>query len=621
MSPRRFSRLAVQSLERRDTPATFGETWLDHRHVTLSFAPDGADILGSPSSLGSVLGPLNATNAKHHILKAFQTWASKTNLNVGVVNDDGTAFDRAGAQQRDPRFGDIRIGARPLAGDVVAIASPSGWWTSYAGDILLNSTKTFSLNGAGINTYDLFTVVLQEAGHAFGLSNSPDTSSAMYTQYGRSIADVTAGDVANIRALYGARQNDGYEGTTGNDTLGTAAALTGGPIEADLSAASETDWYRFESPTGAATTVRLKAAGLSLLTPRVEVYDAAGTLLASAATVDPLSNDVVVTVPESLPGAVFYVKVSAARSDVFGVGAYRLAVDALGGFQDTDPYALVDTETGANDTAASAVTLTPVQTPVTRPTTSQTRSSLAAAGDVDYFRIQAPAAGAELANLAVTVTGVGVNGLAPTVEVFNAAGELVNAKVSSTSANHLVLTVRNADPGADYLIRVGSDTGAVANYDLSAAFRAAVPKHNGSYGLLGPAAASTAATFNVYQSQALYFALGTTGDASTAVRVSVYDSQNQLVFQMTAAGGQTEVGFVFLRRGAYRVEVAGVGLGLLGSIAYDFRMYGLTDSELASPTDPSGGSGSGDVLPDPPTTGETTTITRPVNLPPDIFWL
>src|SRR5215218_10265641 len=113
-SPRRPTQLRLQVLETRETPAAFGEAWLDGQHLTLSFAPEGTPILGAGSSLGSILNGLGAGNAKHDILRAFQTWASKTNLNVGLVADQGTPYDEAGALQGDPRYGDIRIAARPL---------------------------------------------------------------------------------------------------------------------------------------------------------------------------------------------------------------------------------------------------------------------------------------------------------------------------------------------------------------------------------------------------------------------------------------------------------------------------------------------------------------------------
>src|SRR5262245_66666302 len=106
--------LRLESLEDRAVPAVFGEPWLDGRHLTLSFAADGTSVSGVGSNLTSALSPLGWDAAKLELLRAFQTWASQSNLNVGLVPDTNWAFGTAGAIQRDSRFGDIRIGGRNL---------------------------------------------------------------------------------------------------------------------------------------------------------------------------------------------------------------------------------------------------------------------------------------------------------------------------------------------------------------------------------------------------------------------------------------------------------------------------------------------------------------------------
>ena len=59
--------MRLDVLEDRVTPAIFGEPWLDGRHLTLSFAPDGAAISGIGSSLSSVFtgfGSAERANSK-----------------------------------------------------------------------------------------------------------------------------------------------------------------------------------------------------------------------------------------------------------------------------------------------------------------------------------------------------------------------------------------------------------------------------------------------------------------------------------------------------------------------------------------------------------------------------
>ena len=104
----------------------------------------------------------------------------------------------------DPRFGDIRVSARPLSDNVLAITEPPGpLGDTRAGDIVINSNAPFSVGGGG-STYDLYSAMLQETGHAFGISNSTDPASPMYETYSGVRVGLSAGDVTNIQALYGA---------------------------------------------------------------------------------------------------------------------------------------------------------------------------------------------------------------------------------------------------------------------------------------------------------------------------------------------------------------------------------------------------------------------------------
>src|SRR4051812_29787369 len=107
-------RLLLQRLEDRTMPSIFGNPWPDGQHITLSFAPDGTGISGGASALTQTLSPMGTTAAKTEILRAIQTWAVNANVNVGLVADNGADFGVGGAFQGDPRFGDIRVGAKTL---------------------------------------------------------------------------------------------------------------------------------------------------------------------------------------------------------------------------------------------------------------------------------------------------------------------------------------------------------------------------------------------------------------------------------------------------------------------------------------------------------------------------
>src|SRR5262245_6490530 len=395
-------------LEDRCIPAVFGNPWLDGTHVTLSLAPDGTSVTGQDSTLSTYLSALGP-QAKLEVLRAFQTWVANANLNVGLVGDGGQDFTVGGALQGDPRFGDIRIGARSLADDVLAITTPFNLFSSYSGNIALNSAN--DVNVGGVNGgRDLFTVFLQESGHALGIGNSPDLASAMYEYYQGSRSGLSAADVASVQALYGARSADQYEGTLGNGTLGTATKLSD-VVEADLTTTGDVDVYKFSVPLlTLGTRVKLQASGLSLVTAKLEILNSAGQVVASKSTTDPLSNDLTIDVPGGLLGGTYYARVSSARSDVFGVGSYRLAVgtttvvDLL-----LSPVRLLSAELGLNDTLASATGL--IQTTATSgPRVDYlSRASLSTPNDVDYYRVQAPASDNGSATVQPVAAGVGLN--------------------------------------------------------------------------------------------------------------------------------------------------------------------------------------------------------------------
>jgi hypothetical protein len=60
---------------------------------------------------------------QHEVLRAFQTWSTYANFNVGLVPDRGDAFGTIGLPSDDPRFGEFRIGAFSQT-NVLANATP-----------------------------------------------------------------------------------------------------------------------------------------------------------------------------------------------------------------------------------------------------------------------------------------------------------------------------------------------------------------------------------------------------------------------------------------------------------------------------------------------------------------
>src|SRR5262249_18590084 len=138
--------LLVEPLEDRTVLTTFGVPWPDATSLRLSFVPDGTPIDGYGSSLFQTLNALAPPSVwQTEILRAFQTWAVNAGINIGVVADGGQAGGTPGALQGDSRFGEIRVAAHPLSGELAASSPFSVLGGTSSGDITLNSTALFGI--------------------------------------------------------------------------------------------------------------------------------------------------------------------------------------------------------------------------------------------------------------------------------------------------------------------------------------------------------------------------------------------------------------------------------------------------------------------------------------------
>ena len=126
------TRLSVTTLEDRSVPAILGVAWPDPQNLSVSFAPDGTDVGGTKSTLTATL---NAVAGRGRV-------AGRTPPRLPDVGGRhqhrracgcrlGGAFGGTGLLQANPTQGDIRVAARALSADTVAVASPpdlvSGW--------------------------------------------------------------------------------------------------------------------------------------------------------------------------------------------------------------------------------------------------------------------------------------------------------------------------------------------------------------------------------------------------------------------------------------------------------------------------------------------------------------
>src|SRR5437899_1221654 len=92
-------RLTLTTLEDRTVPssATLGDPWPDPGNLTVSFAPDATRVGDASSSLFKTLNKVARTSDwQLEVLRAFQSWAAVSNLNVGLAADGGQAFGTPG---------------------------------------------------------------------------------------------------------------------------------------------------------------------------------------------------------------------------------------------------------------------------------------------------------------------------------------------------------------------------------------------------------------------------------------------------------------------------------------------------------------------------------------------
>ncbi|MGL4553182.1 MAG: matrixin family metalloprotease [Gemmataceae bacterium] len=592
MRPRRTLRL--EGLEDRTVPALYGIPWQDPGRLTISLPPDGTAIAGHASGLEGSLDGQGLGDWRRTLLTAYQTWAAAANLNFGFRPDSGEAFGTAGLVQGDPRFGDIRIGGQAMSPEVLAVAvSPdptlSGTWS---GDVLFNTAHTF--DGA---PYSLLAVALHEAGHTLGLDNSADPNSVMFTTYNRTRVTLSAQDAARLRALYGVRAADGYEGRLGNNVFARSSAfrLPAGfkgetPLVAfgDITRVGDVDHFSFSFPDDGnddqnqgEVTVRLQTAGTSLMTPKLTVMDAAGRVLGASVSSELVGDTLEVRLTGLSTAGRYTVRVEGATRDVFGVGRYGLAVrfdktsgtpdeligrliagsyDTLGAdyidaFFRSGGDVLLNAEDGANERPETATRLTP--TPGYRARRYEALGSLAKQEDVDVYRLVAPARRPVLTASVWTADG---SGFEPGLRVVDAAGNPVAFRRLVGGNGTTTVQLDRAVAGRAYFLEVtlaGRATQDKGNYYVSASFGTrAAPLRTFAAGGLDEADRQDASRLYVAQAQ-LFHLLLTAGneDPGARVRMTLTDANGQTVRTLVAAAGESvSGGSVLLTPGEYTVR-------------------------------------------------------------------
>jgi hypothetical protein len=617
---KRSPQLRLEVLEDRTAPALYSVPWSDPRHLTLSFAPDGTAIAGHTSTLfGALNAEMPTATWEGEILQAVQSWVVNANLSVGVVPDGGQPFGTSGLTQGDPRFGDIRIAAQPMAPSVLSVSVPhdpylSGTWS---GDVLLNSNVDFTAPSS-----NLYNVMLHEFGHVLGLPDNDDPTSALYRNATSLPAALSPGDVAALQALYGPPL-DLNEVVTGNNTFQTATPIQypGNPQSTHsstplvafsaLTAAGDADLFSLAAPRAeGGITFLVQTAGISLLEPSLTVYDASGNILGQAQSTNVLGDTVTVTLPHIAAHSTYYVRVAGATQDVFSIGRFGVAVTF--GEQETSAAQIAAVLRGPYDTLSADQIAQLFHNPEGRlhtgyPVHNSISSALVLTttpgytadqhyevidhlneGGASYYQIQAPPSASGAADiLTAAVNALSSNGSTAQVQVLDSQGNLVAGDVLVNGNGTYTIQAANLLPGQTYYLELSKrgESEAEGNGNCSLVVDFAQPlalSRNFVAGTLTAAAPQQAYTLYVAQTQLFEFALSVDRPSArthASVELTITDQAGNVVFDLLAGAGQTASGVgVLLPPGAYTARFTATALhGPALPLAYNLEGSSLTD--------------------------------------------
>lgn len=608
-----------------------GQFLANDAYLALSFAADGVNIAGQTNSLAAKFNSLppqaGFANWQDAILKAFQTWASLTNADIGVVPDGGQPFGANGATRGDSRFGDIRIAAIAMDSAVGGEAIPvnqlvGGTWQA---DVLFNTNFDYQ------SLSDVFAIALHEAGHVFGLGHNSDPNSPMYGGTVLTATTPTAADIADIRKLYGTRMVDINEHESGgqinNDSFVNATTLPYSEVPGiprpsvpliaygDITSSTDIDFFKFEvfDQYNGPIDIEVRSTGISLLAPKLQVYDKQQQLLQEISSVGTTGDTLTFTIPNNIDDK-YYFAISSAATDIYSLGGYAVKVtfsatpqidsSILAQYGDHNLRKLsaskiqkllvrsggdfINEDNHTDDDALNAVNLTP-ESDFVDLSRFETIGSISDATDSDFYRVTSPEQLVAPTNvLTVAVRTLSDGKLVPTVRVYDRHNNLLPVTILANGGGELVLQVGGISSEDNYYIEVAANDSSgpfnLGNYELIASFRDEAANFTSfASGTVAANATQNVHSLYVAQPQLFHFLLqagSAAVNAPTAVIASIYNEANTLVYRLASPVGQTQSqNAVLLTSGTYTIKISTLSLQEPVTVPITYALSGMAISD------------------------------------------
>ena len=604
-------------------------------HFSLSFAPDGTEIAGQSSNLAATFDAIAPTaDWQEAILRAFQTWAVETNSDIGVVADRGDQFGAPGPNQKDDRFGDIRIGAIEMSPEVGAVSVPvdglvSGTWFA---DVVFNTAYPYQ------TIDDIFAVTLHEAGNVFGLEDNTDLNSPLFTGGTPTGLPPTATDLAALQQLHGVRMadlNETEDGQADNDSFTSATPLKIIEVEGfsegsaptivygDITENTDQDFFKLKLPEDYAgmITIQVRSSGISLLAPAVAIYDDAQQLLQQSVSTSK-SGDLV-TLQFLAPAQDPFVKIAGADPSLFGIGGYSLVAsfdainqidqatidsiaggnfrfleqEDLGKFFDNEDDDHFGDDAHSDDTPLEAGSL---QTAIgfVESTRYEVIGSIADAADVDFYQVKSPKPEVGPKEvMTILVRSLDPGGLVPKASVFDKNDLLLSSTILANGGGDYIIQVEGVTADDNYQVKIeaaeASGPFKTGNYNLTIVYGSQATQLSPmSSGTVGNGTTQNIHTLYLGQPQLFHLALDVAfvdTTSPTAIVATIYDDAQTVVYQIAARpGDRRSREAVLLNPGTYTVEVIPLTLDGSSAPALSYELLGIAISDLfvGDPDDP-----------------------------------